>query len=72
MKPWDQTQEDEKLRGPSQKSAESCGTRSFIQSEEKLTIRANMQKGEGSKRLGNRHQAKQAVGWAEVGPGRPA
>jgi hypothetical protein len=34
--------------------------------------RAHMQKGEGSRRLGNRHQAKQSVGWAEVGPGRPA
>jgi hypothetical protein len=31
-----------------------------------------MQKGEGSRRLENRHQAKQAVAWAEVGPGRPA
>jgi hypothetical protein len=31
-----------------------------------------MQKGAGSRKLGNRHQAKQAVGWAEVGPGRPA
>jgi hypothetical protein len=44
---------------------------SFIQSEEKLATRAHMQKGGGSRRLGNRHQAKQAVGWAEVGPGRP-
>jgi hypothetical protein len=34
--------------------------------------KAHMQKGEGSRRLGNRHQAKQAVGWAEVGPGQPA
>jgi hypothetical protein len=31
-----------------------------------------MQKGEGSRRLGNRHQAKQAVGWAEVGSGQSA
>jgi hypothetical protein len=31
-----------------------------------------MQKGEGSRRLGNRHQAKQVVGWAEVGPGLSA
>jgi hypothetical protein len=44
-KPRDQTREDEKLRGPSQKSVESCGTRSFIQFEEKLTTRAHMQKG---------------------------
>jgi hypothetical protein len=31
-----------------------------------------MQKGEGSRRLGNRHQSKEAAGWAEVGPGRSA
>jgi hypothetical protein len=31
-----------------------------------------MQKGEGSRRLRKQQQAKQAVGWAEVGPGRPA
>jgi hypothetical protein len=31
-----------------------------------------MQKGEGSKRLGNRHQAKQVVGWTKVGPCQPA
>jgi hypothetical protein len=30
-----------------------------------------MQKGEGSRRLGNRHQAKQVVGWAKVSQGRP-
>jgi hypothetical protein len=45
---------------------------SFIQFEEKLTTRAHMQKGENSRRLGKQHQAKQAVGWAEVGPDRPA
>jgi hypothetical protein len=71
MKPRDQTREDEKLRGPSRKSVESCGTRSYIQFGEKLMTRAHMQKGEGSRRLRNRHQAKQAVGWAEVGLGRP-
>jgi hypothetical protein len=71
-KPRDQAREDDKLRGPSQKSAESCGTRSFIQFREKLTTRAHMQKGEGSRRLGNRHRAKEAVDWAEMGPGRPA
>jgi hypothetical protein len=38
----------------------------------KLTTRAHMQKGEGSRRLGNRHWAKEAAGWAEVGPGRSA
>jgi hypothetical protein len=31
-----------------------------------------MQKEEGSKRLGNRHHAKEAANWAEVGPGRSA
>jgi hypothetical protein len=29
-----------------------------------------MQKGEGSRRLGNRHHAKEAGNWAGVGPGR--
>jgi hypothetical protein len=29
-------------------------------------------RGEGSRRLEKQHQAKQAVGWAEVGPGRSA
>jgi hypothetical protein len=28
--------------------------------------------GERSRRLGNRHRAKEATGWAEVGPGRLA
>jgi ketosteroid isomerase-like protein len=31
-----------------------------------------MQKGEGSRRLGNRRHAKEAGNWAEVGPGRSA
>jgi hypothetical protein len=31
-----------------------------------------MQKGEGSRKLGNRHQAKEATGWAWMGPGRPS
>jgi hypothetical protein len=31
-----------------------------------------MQLGEDSRRLGNRRRAKEAVGWAEVGPGRPS
>jgi hypothetical protein len=61
-----------KLRGPSQKSVESCETRSFIQLGEKLTTRAHMQKGEGSRRLGNQRRAKEAADWAEMGPGRPA
>jgi hypothetical protein len=34
--------------------------------------RAHMQKGEGSRRLGNRHRAKEAADWAEMGPGRSA
>jgi hypothetical protein len=44
-------------------------TRSFIQSEEKLSTRAHMQKGEGSGRLGKEHRAKEATDWAEMGPG---
>jgi hypothetical protein len=32
--------------------------------------RAHMQKGENSRRLGKQHWAKEAAGWAEVGPGR--
>jgi hypothetical protein len=31
-----------------------------------------MQKGEASRRHGNRHQAKEATGWAWMGPSRPA
>jgi hypothetical protein len=30
-----------------------------------------MQLGEYSRRLGEQHRAKEAAGWAEVGPGRP-
>jgi hypothetical protein len=69
-KPRDQTREDDKLRGPTQKSAESCGTRSYVQLGEKLTTRAHMQKGEASRRLGNRRRAKEAGNWAGMGPGR--
>jgi hypothetical protein len=31
-----------------------------------------MQKGETSRKQGNRRRAKEAVGWAWMGPGRPA
>jgi hypothetical protein len=31
-----------------------------------------MQKGEGSRRLGNQRRAKEAANWAEVGPSRSA
>jgi hypothetical protein len=34
--------------------------------------RAYMQKGEATRRLGNRHHAKETAGWAWMGPGRPA
>jgi hypothetical protein len=34
--------------------------------------RAYIQKGEGSRRLGNRHHAKEAGNWAWMGPGRSA
>jgi hypothetical protein len=43
---------------------------SCIQFGEKLTTRADMQKGEGSRRLGKQHRAKEAADWAEMGPGR--
>jgi hypothetical protein len=33
--------------------------------------KAYMQKGEGCRKLGNRHQAKEATGWAWMGPGWP-
>jgi hypothetical protein len=72
MKPKDQTREDDKLRGPSQKSVESCEPRSFVQLGEKLTTRAHMQKGEKSRRLGNQHRAKEATSWDEMGPDRLA
>jgi hypothetical protein len=68
----DSTREDDKLRGPSQKSAESCKTRSFVQLGEKPTTKARMQKGRGSRRLGKQHHAKEAGNWAWMGPGRPA
>jgi hypothetical protein len=71
-KPRDQTREDDKLQGPTQKSVESCGTRSYVQLGEKLTTRAHMQKGEGSRRLGNRRRAKEAGNWVSMGPGRSA
>jgi hypothetical protein len=68
-KPRDQTRKDEKLRGPTQKSVDSCETRSYIQLRVKLTTRAHMQKGEGSIRLRNRRRAKEAGNWAGMGPG---
>jgi hypothetical protein len=34
--------------------------------------RANMQKGEGSRRLENQRRAKEATNWAEMGPSRSA
>jgi hypothetical protein len=71
-KPRDLTWEDDKLSGPNQKSAKSCETRSFVQLREKLMTRAHMQKGEGSRRLGNRRHAKEAGNWAGVGPSQSA
>jgi hypothetical protein len=53
-------------------NVESCETRRFIYTAEKLTSRAHMQLGQYSRRLGKQHKAKEAAGWAEVGPGRPA
>jgi hypothetical protein len=46
--------------------------RSYVQLREKLTTRGHMQKGEGSRRLGNRHHAKEIGNWAGVGPGQSA
>jgi hypothetical protein len=74
-KPKDQAREDDKLQGPSQKSAESCETRGFVQFREKLTTRAHMQKGGGYRRLGKQHRAKEArtgPKWAQAGRPRPA
>jgi hypothetical protein len=70
----DLIREDDKLRGPNQKSVESCKTRSYVQFGEKLTTKAYMQKEEGSRKLGSRHHATEAVGWGWgwMGPGRPA
>jgi hypothetical protein len=72
-KPRDQTREDEKLWGPSQKSVESCGTRSFIQSEAKLTTTAHMQKGKTLEDSGSNTEKM----WPGAGPkwaqaGRPS
>jgi hypothetical protein len=71
-KPRDQTREEDKLWGPTQKTAESCGTRSYVQLGEKQTTWAHMQKGEWSRRLRNRRRAKEARNWAGIGPGRSA
>jgi hypothetical protein len=65
QKARDLTREDDKLRGPNQKSA-------YVQLGEKLTTRAYMQKGEGSRRLGKRHHMKEAGNWAWMGPGQSA
>jgi hypothetical protein len=35
-------------------------------------VKAHMQKGGDSRRLGKQHRAKEAADWAEVGPGQPA
>jgi hypothetical protein len=69
-KPRDQTREDDKLRGPSQKSAESCTTRSFVQLGEKLTTMAHMQKGKDLEDSGtDATQRRQATRprWAQTG-----
>jgi hypothetical protein len=69
-KPRDQTREDDKLWGPIQKSAESCGTRSYVQLGEKLTTRAHMQRGEPTPHERGRQLG--LVGPRPVGPGRSA
>jgi hypothetical protein len=68
----DLIREDDKLREPYQKSAESCKTRSYAQFGEKLTTWTYMQKGETSRKQGSRRRAKEAAGWAWMGPGRAA
>jgi hypothetical protein len=80
-KPMEQNREDDKLRGPTQKSPESCGTRSYVQLRVKLTTRAHMQRGkdleDSGTDVGQRRQAT-GSGWAQagrprpVGPGRPS
>jgi hypothetical protein len=57
---------------PVRKVPNLAGQGATSNSERKLTTRAHMQKGEGSRRLGNQRQAKEAANWAEVGLGRPA
>jgi hypothetical protein len=42
---------------------------SYVQLGEKLTTRAHMEKGEGSRRHGNQLRAKEAGNWARIGPG---
>jgi hypothetical protein len=66
----DSTREDDKLRGPNQKSVESCGTRSNIQLGEKLTTRAYMQKGKHLEDSGTdttRRRPGTGPGWAQAG-----
>jgi hypothetical protein len=66
----DSTREDDKLRGPNQKSAESCGRRSDVQLGEKLMTRAYMQKGkhlEGSGTDTTRRRPGTGPGWAQAG-----
>jgi hypothetical protein len=74
-KPRDQARENEKLRGPGQKSAESCGIRSFIQFGEKLTTRAHMHKGKDLEDSGTdtgRRRPRTGPKWAQAGRPRPA
>jgi hypothetical protein len=70
-KPRDQTREDDKLRGPSQKSAKSCETRSFVQLGEKLTTRATCRRGKDLEDLGI-DAGQRRSRRAEVGPSRSA
>jgi hypothetical protein len=73
-KPRDQAREDEKLWGPSQKSVESCGTRSFIQSREKLVTRATCRRGKDLEDSGtDTWQSRSSAGpkWAQASWSRP-
>jgi hypothetical protein len=70
----DSTREDDKLRGPNQKSAESCETRSYVQLGEKLTTWTYMQKGKHLEDSGTdttQRRLRAGPGWAQAGRPSP-
>jgi hypothetical protein len=72
-KPKNQAREDEKLWGPSQKSAESCETKSFVQFREKLTTRAH-RRGEDIEDSGSntgRRRPRTGPKWVQAGRPSP-
>jgi hypothetical protein len=67
----DLIREDDKLRGPNQKSVESCKRRSYAQFREKLTTWTYMQKGEhpGSKGTDiEQRRPRAGPGWEPFAP----